>query len=379
MWINLLVIFITLALGAYYIQSEKVVQYTMKSGKKFTLILSDRKQYIILVCIMLILQSGLRNWGVGSDTYAYYEAFEYVKGMSWKDVLNSFIEVYQLGEGKDPGYNLFQKIIQLVIHDYQLYLMLIAVIFFSAFGNFIYRNTSRVSDTVLAFTFYSVLFYAFFSITGHRQTIATAVALFGFELIKKRKLLLFLILIVIAATIHKSVLIFLPLYFVVKLKNVKMFYGFILAIFPILFMYRVPVSNFFKLLGGYDYGIYDQAGTPVFTALMMLIGIFVFVRYKEVILINPVARFYYIAFALALFFVPLTWVNPSAMRVVQYFSIFMVVLIPVVVRSFALISTEWENTIFYLILAALILVYIQSGGSEYKFFWQEMQLGSNYR
>ncbi len=380
MWINLLVIFITLALGAYYIQSEKVVQYTTKSGKNLTLILSGRKQYIILVCTMLILQSGLRNWGVGSDTYAYYEAFEYVKGMSWKDVLNSFIEVYQLGEGKDPGYNLFQKIIQVVIHDYQLYLILIAVIFFSAFGNFIYRNTSRVSDAVLAFTFYSVLFYAFFSITGHRQTIATAVALFGFELIKKRKLLLFVIIIIIAATIHKSVLIFLPLYFVVKLKNVKMFYGFILAIFPILFLFRVPVSNFFKLIGGYaeDFGIYAQAGTPVFTALMILIAVFVFMRYKEVLLIKPEAKLYYIAFALALFFVPLTWVNPSAMRVVQYFSIFMVVLIPVVVRSFTLNSVKWERAVYYLILAALIIVFIQSGGIEYKFFWQEMRLGDNY-
>ena len=380
MWINLTIILITIILGQYFIQREKVVYTKTKKGIRIKQIKTDRKLFIVLISIILILQSGLRNWAVGSDTYAYYEAFERVKYSSWSELLQKFVDVYQLGEGKDPGYDLLQKILQFVINDYQLYLILIAIIFFSAFGYFIYKNTSRVSDAILAFVFYSVLFYAFFSITGHRQTIATAVALFCFELIKKRKLLPFLILLLVAATIHKSVLIFIPLYFVAKLKNVKLYYGFILFFFPLLFVFRVPVSNFFKVIGGYaeDFGINSQAGTPVFTALMILIAVFVFMRYKEVLLIKTEAKLYYIAFALALFFVPLTWVNPSAMRVVQYFSIFMVVLIPVVVRSFTLNSVKWERAVYYLILAALIIVFIQSGGIEYKFFWQEMRLGDNY-
>lgn len=381
MWINLTIILITIILGQYFIQREKVVYTKTKKGIRLKYIRTDRKLYIILISIILILQSGLRNWAVGSDTYSYYEAFESVKHSSWSELIQKFVDVYQLGEGKDPGYDFFQKIVQFLITDYQLYLILIAIMFFSAFGYFIYNNTTKVADAVLAFVFYSVLFYGFFSITGHRQTIATAVALFCFELIKKRKLLPFLILLLVAATIHKSVLIFIPLYFVVKLKNIKLYYGFVLFLFPILFVFRVPLSNFFAMLSGYDkdFGLFDGAGTPVFTALMILIGIFVFMRYKEVLLMKPDSKLYYIAFALALFFVPLTWVNPSAMRVVQYFSIFMVVLIPVVVRSFALNSVKWERAVYYLILAALITVFIQSGGIEYKFFWQEMQLGTNYR
>ena len=87
----------------------------------------------------------------------------------------------ELGIGKDPGYLAFQKIVQIFTSEYQVFLFVIAIIFFSALGNFIYKNTTRLNDAIIAFFIYSVLFYSFFSITGHRQTIATAATLGNFR------------------------------------------------------------------------------------------------------------------------------------------------------------------------------------------------------
>ncbi|NLD45913.1 MAG: EpsG family protein [Clostridiaceae bacterium] len=378
MSINLLVILFTITLGFLLLQKERVVLITDEKGISQWTKVTNRKRFIIFITVILILQSGLRNWAVGADTYAYFLRFEQVKEMSWLQVIEAFKQYYQFGEGKDPGYTLFQKFVQLFIKNYQLYLILIAVIFFSAFGNFVYKNTKLLTDAMLAYVIYSILFYSFFSITGHRQTIATAAALFSFELVKKRKIFKFLFLILLVSTIHKSIFIFLPVYFLPKIKNVKFFYVAVLVLFPLIFSFRVPISLYFQSISGYDYGIYEQAGTPVFTLLMVLIAVFAFIRYKQVMKLIPEAKLIYLAIAIALFFTPLTWVNPSAMRVVQYFSIFLVLLIPEVVHSFSLISSKMKTFLYLSVLLLLISVYLVSGGSEYKFFWQDMQLPIQY-
>lgn len=368
---NLIVIFLILALG--FLFPEKQIPFVVadKNNRKIGFKSKYRKEYIIIISIILILQSGLRHWSVGSDTNNYYFMFERVMDISWSEIFNGFKQLYQPGDERDPGYNLFQKFVQLFITDYQLYLIFVAIIFFSAFGSFIYRNTSRISDAVMAFLFYSVLFYAFFSITGIRQTIATAIALVSFELIKKRNLPFFLILIFLASTIHKSALIFIPFYFAPMIKNVKFFYGTVLFIFPLLFFFRETLSTIFTSLGGYqDFVRYEGAGTPIFTALMILVAIFSFFRYKEVVLENPNSKLMYFAITIALFFTPLTWVNPSAMRVVQYFSIFMVLLVPKVISTFKSTTDDWDRVIYVFFVIAIILIYLLRSESDYKFFWQ---------
>ena len=59
------------------------------------------------------------------------------------------------------------------------------------------------------------LFYAFYSVTGHRQTLATALIVFvGYKYIKEKKLLKFLVIAFIVFMLHKSSLVFIPYYFI---------------------------------------------------------------------------------------------------------------------------------------------------------------------
>lgn len=368
---NLIVIFFILALGFLIPKKQITFVIADKKSRKFGIKSIYRKEYIIIISIILILQSGLRHWSVGLDTMNYNFMFERAMEMSWNEIFESFKHLYQPGDNRDPGYNLFQKFIQLFTSNFQVYLILVAVIFFAAFGHFIYKNSSRISDAMMAFLIYSILFYSFFSITGIRQTLATAIALVSYEYIKKRKLLFFLILIFLASTIHKSVLIFLPFYFAPMIKNVKFFYKTVLFVFPLLFIFRDTLNNFFTTVGGYeDFARYEGAGTPIFSVLMILVSIFSFVRYNEVVFQNPNTKLMYFAIIIALFFTPLTWVNPSAMRVVQYFSIFMVLLVPMTIRTFKSSTDDLNRVIYVFFVIAIILIYLLRAGSEYKFFWQ---------
>jgi len=374
MEIRLFVISLIIFIGIFFVNNAK------GSVNNF----AYRKLYVQIICVILILQSGLRHVAVGPDTYAYFMEFERVGGFSWAEIWERILAFYRLGIGKDPGYYVFQKVAYSVFPNYQVFLVLIAVIFFVALGNFLLKNTHRFSDLIYAFTFYSVMFYSIFSITAHRQTIATAAALVGFELIKKRRLLPFLLLILLASTIHISVLIFLPLYFLYNIKNVKFFYGAILALFPVLFALRYPISNFIKVASGFEeYGIYEGAGTFNFTALLIIIGLVGLWRYKNTLRVNTDKKGLFMIIALAIFFTPLTWVNPSAMRAVLYFSVFLMVFIPSVISSFSIDFAHQRRLIYAITLAALIGIFINSNHNaghiaEYKFFWQEMQLGPNY-
>jgi transmembrane protein EpsG len=368
MIVSLIIIFFILILG--HISSNLEI----RSQRPF------RKQYIFAISIILILQSGLRNWAVGADTYQYYLRFEDVKTSTWADIQHAVSQYYIAGVGKDLGYDVFQKLIQYVLPHYQLFLLVIAVIFFSSLGCFIYKNTTRITDAVLAYVLYSTLFYGFFSITGQRQTIATAASLYAYELIKKRQLIPFLFLILLASTIHKSVLVFIPFYYIAPLKKISISYWAALLLFPVLMFYKVEILEIIHVFAGYQqFGIYKGAGTYTFSLMLLLIAGVSLLRYKAVSLLNNEATPIYNAFLFALLFTPLTWVNPSAMRIVQYYSIFMLVLVPSLIQSFDLESPKIRKLAYTVSLCLLIGLFVNANfNAEYKFYWQEMSLGANY-
>lgn len=371
---NLLVILTTISVGYYFLHLDI----------KRTNIDAYRKRYIKLICLILILQSGLRNVAVGADTYAYYKSFNKIDQTSWSNIFKEVTDYYTLGVGKDPGYSVFQKLIQYLIPDYQLYLLFIAILFFSVLGSFIYKNTTRISDAILAFVLYSALFYSFFSITGLRQTIATAATLYAYEFLKTRKLIPFILILLIASTIHKSVLIFIPFYFIANYFNVKMAFYSVLVLFPFVMNFKSEITSLLISVSSSDaylpYKDYKGAGTLTFTLMILLVALVAWWRMKPILKLNDQNNLIIAAFSLALFFTPLTWVNPSLMRIVQYFSIFMLLLIPLIFRSLRPLLKNNSNLVFAFCLLLLIVLFMKSGwGTEYRFFWQDMMLGDNYR
>ena len=372
MIVNLIVITLILLIALFYSKGSKLII----NGD------NNRKKYIVSICVILILQSGLRNVAVGEDTYNYFLMFQDVKSTSWKDIYGLILDYYRLGFGKDPGYLVFQKIIQILSGEFQIYLIIVAIIFFSALGNFVLKNTKSLGDAMMAFIIYSVLFYSFYSFTGIRQTLATAATLYSYELIKKKKLIPFLILIFLASTIHKSALIFVPFYFIAHIKNIKIFYRSILFLFPIFMIFKVPIANYLKLIGGYEeYEQYKGAGTFTFTAFFLFISIVALFRRKYIIKNNINSQHYYNAFAIALILLPMSWINPSLLRIVMYFSIFMLLFIPEIINSFQYISKNFKGDVTKFAMIILIALFLKSSlNSElkYGFFWQEMRLSKTY-
>lgn len=370
MYIQLLIIFIVFII--YCILKRQVIPGSIVYNKY-------RQVLATLAGLLCILQSGLRHIAVGADTYAYKLMFEQDIKLSWSEVYQNIINVYFHNEGKDAGYILFEKLMSFLSTDYQVYLILVAVIFFVPFFRFVYKNTNNLSDILYAVIIYQSLFFSFFSITGLRQTIATGFCLVAFEFIKSRKLTPFILIVIVGAFIHKSCLLFLPFYWIANYKkSIPMFYGALLS-YPIMtYLSRAFVLQLAKISASDNYlGYAEQEGAgaisfSIFYVLMTLLG-FVILQRNRVFLYNK--RMIANAVIMGLFFLPLTFTSAALMRIVQYFSIFIVLFVPFFSTEKKLIGS---NKLYLRLIILALLYKIVYGNSQYAFFWEYMKLGDNY-
>ena len=328
---------------------------------------NPRKTFCILAAIQWILISGLRGIMVGADTLAYkVNRFEVTNQTSWYRIWKVFTDVVFRGEeGKDPGYPILEKTFQIFSDNYQIWLIFIAVLFTVSMSVWIYNHSE---DVVMSFLIYSCLFYSFFAITGHRQTIATAVVVFICNpLIQKRHFFWFLLITLVMSTIHRSCLVYILYYFLYNKKITKKYVAAIIISMIIGYIFREQMMNFLGEASGYDsYEVLETAGAYTFTALILLVFAVSCWRMKSIIRIYPEAVQSYNAFFLALIFIPLLFVNQNIMRVVQYFSLNLMLMVPYIIKSFK----KREQFILNAAIAGIMIFLLVQNNPQYMFFWE---------
>ncbi|QUE87223.1 EpsG family protein [Exiguobacterium alkaliphilum] len=323
-----------------------------------------RGWFVTFATIQWIVLSGFRHITVGDDTAQYKALFLGTEGLPVSALTNDFFKIV-FTESEDPGYYLFQRLVQFVITDYQVYLVLIALIFMIPLGYFIYKYST---EPLISFLLFSVLFYEFFAVTGLRQTVATAlVVLIGYHFIRAKRLVAFLAILFVALTIHKSALIFLPFYFLADKRLTKPYILGMLGVIAALFAFRGPFFNLLVSLSGYDtYSALDGAGAINFSVMLMTVLLVALWRRDEILQNNPQAIHYFNALFLAACFLPLTFINPSMMRLVQYFTLFLLLMIPEIIKTF---ERRERVVVYYAAVTLLLLLFLQDA-PVYTFFWQ---------
>lgn len=331
---------------------------------------ANRRRFCIIATICWVALSGLRAASIGADTAGYMNGYENMGNVSWEALFLRFRSILFLGaEGKDPGYNIVAKLVYTVSPNYQVFLLVIAALFHIPLGILIYKKSS---DPLLSWVLYSCLFYSFFAITGNRQTIATAmVVLLGYRLIEKRNLILFLIIVALAYTIHASVIIFLPFFFLYRLRVGRKGIVLSLLLFPVVYINRVRILSVLSAFIGYEqYEEYGTTGPITFTFVYFVVMMVLLIGYGAITkndekakLISPWIN----AICVAFDFIPLAFVNPSAMRGIQYYSIFLIFLLPDLMNAFDKKSQRIARLGCILLLVFLLI----RNNPSYCFFWQD--------
>ena len=230
-------------------------------------------KYIFFSCLLMFCLLGLRDvTKIGNDSrtsylYSFYNA-------SSRDI-GSYFSSYSF-EG-NLGYRLLEKIMNtLTNRDYQLYIAIQAAFFMLVFYHFILRYS--VSPVQSICYYWGLLLYLFM-FSGLKQAMAMTTLLLAFDAIIDKKPIKFLILVFLASQFHFPAIIFLPAYWIAKLKPGRYFILLLLGLLLLTYIFRDQLLT--VMMNAYEdetaSGEYSIQGTRFFTNKAIIMFVIVIV------------------------------------------------------------------------------------------------------
>lgn len=224
------------------------------------------KKFIIVAFVLLFCVYGLRDaYSVGNDSASsYLHGFQYMENTEWSEVN---------GKGEDNfniGFAYLMKLgYEITDGDYQLFIAALSVFTMIAYARFIKKYSPSPLQSVLYFM--GLLYYTFM-FCALKQALAMSILLFAFDAIMDRKPVKFIILVLIASTVHFPAMAFMPAYWIARIK-INRSYIFLLAMLLVAtYLFRDQILRF----------MLDSYGSDDMEATMS--GV-VFLRNKVIIMI----------------------------------------------------------------------------------------------
>ena len=173
------------------------------------------RNFLIFAGILLVAFFGCRNATInyGSDLNNYYRLFDRAI------TLESF-EAFYATSTMETGFLLLNWLIARVIKWPQFIIFFQAAFCIGVTLRFIYKYSEDVLLSVLGFMSFGLMqFY----LTGFRQSFAIAICLIALEFAFKKKFIAFIVSVLIAASIHQTAIVFIPVYWIVKIGLTKLY------------------------------------------------------------------------------------------------------------------------------------------------------------
>lgn len=319
--------------------------------------------------VLLTLLIAFRHESVGNDTENYMSFFKVFSRMEWSDLRNASMEV---------GFRYLNKLISLFFGEPQFFLAVVAILVSAMIYPTYKRLCTDASLTIVLFCTMSTFAMMF---SGIRQMIAIGIGFIAYEFTRQKKLISFILIVLLAMTFHTSAFM---LAFMYPLYHARITKKWLYAVVPVLalcFVFNRQIFGALSLILE-QYTEYDTEITLT-GAYTMLILFGAFAAFSFLIpdenkmdaeLIG-LRNFLLMAFALQMF-APL---HTLSMRMGYYYMIFIPVLLPKII---ACRSRRW-NQVAILgrhVMVVFFLLYFfvtASGGGglnvfPYHFFWERV-------
>ena len=136
------------------------------------------------------------------------------------------------------------------------------------------------------------------------------------------------------------------------------------------FIFRYQLLNLLQALAGYEgYGDHEGAAAGTFLYMLLAVAAVITLFNKSIEKSdNPLLQFATNAVFMACIFAPLLLINPAFMRVIQYYSLFLLVMIPELETIF---PKKNDKLIFKLACVGLLVALFLRNDLTYLFFWQK--------
>ena len=319
---------------------------------------------------LLVVFVMFRHEEIGNDTKNYMHFFEKFSKMSWGEVRKSSLEI---------GFSYFNRIISLFSNEPRFFLIVAAIVT----GVMIYPTYKRLCiDSSLTIVLFCIMSTFVMMFSGIRQMLAIGIGFAAYEFTRKKKLIPFILAVLLALTFHTSAFM---LAFMYPLYHAKITKKWLLAVVPaltVIFVFNGPIFSVLSLVLSrftkYEGGV-SSTGAYTMLILFAIFAVFSFIIPDESrIDAETIGLRNFLLLALVIqMFVPL---HNLAMRMGYYYMIYIPLLIP---RIIHFRSAKWSQVavvgrhvmvIFFFIY--FFLIKVNSGGNlnvfPYHFFWETL-------
>lgn len=315
------------------------------------------KTWVNLTVLILALVAGLR-YRVGTDYMNYAIGYDNIL-LTWWDSILTFDE---------PGYKILTVIASCIYDDYVSMFMIMS--FFTIGINV--KTISKYSDHFLLGIIFYLLIGAWHGTFGAvRQYAAAAVLFWGHRYIYDKKFYKYTLVVFCAMLFHRTALIMLPIYFVVKkefsVKNILIMVG-------VAVVMAMSTGVFFDImteLKGNDQTLYEYMNTRVntfrvfFSVLPVLLVFFTSEQFKS----DSLNAFYINLLMVNAAFMVATSSSANLARVGIYTDIFSTIAFPKLISGF---NYKSRNIIRYVLLLLYFIFFIYEISVRetlYNFMW----------
>lgn len=337
----------------------------------FSLLLNknkNKKMFLLISLGGLFIIAALRSINFGIDVVWYVNTYEKLSYISINQIALDFIQ----GNGKDQFFYLISKVFEIIGINHQMWLSILSGIFLVS----VYKIIEKYSPIpYLSIIMLISLGFYYFTLTGIRQGLAISIVLLSFDLLRKKRIIPFIIIVFIAALFHASALIFLIAIPIINLDvELKQVAIIILALVVAFFMgdyirYGVSFIGWTDTLSGYA----TRSATLNLTGFFIQLSIYLFCFYfrSRLIKSEETNKLLLNLLLLGLVFQSFTIVIAEFFRISLYFSIFSILLVP---RSIVQINNKHLRLLIYIVIIVILVFYIYWSGnfSDYEFFWSDL-------
>lgn len=324
-----------------------------------------RKALIVWFGLFLFVMIAFRIRFLGSpDSAVYYRHWGNVGGLDF-----STFKIFAASSRFENGFLYTEWILSHIFPPEQFAFILSALLFTVAVCRFVYRYSPNPALSLVMFV---ALGEYTFMVQGLRQAIAMSICLMSLEFCRQRKLLKFLIVVLIASLFHQTAIVFAIVYFMYGfIMNLKM-YAAIVAVGIVLFLLSDQIVALTNAVFETDYGdeIFESGGyIAVLTYIIILAVALIFAGRGRT---DRGYTFFFLLTAMGFaFYIMRYFVMQGTQRISYYFMFGQMICLPMVLESFEK-KTKGILTVFISVLCIALFMYRLNGGLlvPYRFFWQ---------
>jgi len=327
----------------YYIMVASPILFTLLLGQHNEGIKEKKKNSIITWSFFgfLLLILMIRDESIGADTGIYLKFFEQVQIQDFKETFINY--------ETEHGFLILNKLISIFSTKEQVLIAIMSIICTVPIA-VVYAKESENPLLTISIFLIGSNFNMLFS--GFRQAIACAIIMIAFIFVKNKKLIPFLLFVLLAITFHKSAIVTLLIY---PFYHINITKGKIIALIPVVGAIFVLRNQIFEMFTSVfeEYSMYELEETEAYT-MIILFALFLIFSYvvpaddkmdRETIGLRNIML-------LAFIFQIFALTSPIAMRMNYYNTLFVPLLLPKIINR-----TSDDNKRAYKVVGTIIAAF----------------------